>query len=262
MRSPATFLLIVGLFAAGSLSAGLAAEPGRVRPPSAGERSLLHVDLSSHVIEIDSGFTGTTLLVFGSVEGPGDVIVRVSGPSRDVAVRRKGRVAGLWLNRDRVTLRDVPLYYAAASSSAVVDVLAEEDLHRYGIGPDRLLLEPESLSNALDPAPFRAAYLRLRAEDKLYPQGVDTLSFVDARLFRASFYFPAKVPLGDYVAEVFLVRDGRVIARKDTTLTVEKSGLSAELFVFAHKNRWGYGLIAIVAALLAGWLGYLVFRKV
>jgi hypothetical protein len=61
---------------------------------------------------------------------------------------------------------------------------------------------------------------------------------------------------------VLLVEDGRIAAARTTPLIVSKIGVAARLFVFAHREAAAYAGIAIVAALLAGWLGYVIFRKV
>jgi len=45
-------------------------------------------------------------------------------------------------------------------------------------------------------------------------------------------------------------------------LRVAKAGLGAEIYQFAHRNSALYGIIAILIALLAGWLAGVVFRKV
>ncbi len=55
-------------------------------------------DISSHRIGITSSFTGTELLLFGALGEAGDVVVVVRGPDQKVTVRRKERVAGIWIN--------------------------------------------------------------------------------------------------------------------------------------------------------------------
>src|SRR5690554_3991185 len=84
----------------------------------------LVTDLSEHQIAIRSNFTGTQILLFGAVEArtPGtralnrDIVVVVQGPNAPAMVRRKERVAGIWINHDSVTYPDVPGYYAVAST--------------------------------------------------------------------------------------------------------------------------------------------------
>ena len=92
------------------LAALCALGPGR-----AGAQELV-ADLSDHLIAIDSEFTGTDLLVFGAIEGEGDIVVLVRGPRSSVVVREKARVFGIWLNASSVTFDNVPSFYALATS--------------------------------------------------------------------------------------------------------------------------------------------------
>ena len=48
----------------------------------------LVADLTSHLIAITTGFTGASVVLFGAIDGPGDVAVVVRGPDREMTVRR------------------------------------------------------------------------------------------------------------------------------------------------------------------------------
>ena len=80
----------------------------------------LSADLSDHLIGITTGFTGTEVVLFGAVDGPGDVYVVVTGPPETVTVRRKARIAGIWINRDSIAFPQVPSFYAIATSRSPV----------------------------------------------------------------------------------------------------------------------------------------------
>jgi uncharacterized protein (TIGR02186 family) len=100
-----------------------------VLPGAASAQELLF-DWSPHRIQITSDFTGAPVIVFGVVDGPGDVIVVVRGPTDSVSVRRKRRFAGIWINRDEVEFDDVPAYYAVASGRPLNEILSEETAKR------------------------------------------------------------------------------------------------------------------------------------
>ena len=74
-------------------------------------------------------------------------------------------------------------------------------------------------------------------------------------------FFPANVPTGSYTVEVYLFRDRKAVMTQRTPLTVHKIGLEADIFNFAHQQSALYGIIAIVIALMAGWLAGVMFRK-
>src|SRR6516164_11463525 len=84
----------------------------------------LVADLTSHLIAITTGFTGASVVLFGATDGPGDVIVAVRGPEREMTVRRKNRVAGIWVNTQQVTFSNLPSFYAVAASRPITDILS------------------------------------------------------------------------------------------------------------------------------------------
>ena len=229
--------------------------------PLSADDGMLVVDLLPRRIEVDSSFTGSTVILFGVKSVPGDIIVTLRGPEAPVVVRRKRRVAGIWVNRDAVAFRDVPQYYALAASRPIEAIMETEALDRNQIGTGHILLNTIWTRTADEIASFRVAVHRARERDGLYASEIGEIVVIDDSLFRATLSLPANVPTGEYVAETILVRDGEVLNRRESRLSVEKSGMSAEIFNFAKGNGALYGLIAIAAALVAGWVGGVAFRK-
>lgn len=221
----------------------------------------LIADLSEDLVAITAGFKGSDLLLFGTTEGDGEVIVVVRGATTDLVVRRKARVAGIWINRDDVRFSDVPNFYHVASSAPIEEILPLEVLKAEQIGLDQLVLEPAFVLEADERAAFRAALVRNQQRRALYYPKVEAVSFVGGRLFRTNVSFPANVQIGPYVAEVYLVHGGVIISKTTTPLRVSKQGFEAQMFSFAHDQSALYGLIAIVVALMAGWFAGFVFRK-
>ena len=66
---------------------------------------------------------------------------------------------------------------------------------------------------------------------------------------------------GEYRIESLLVRGGKVVSQLSMPLEVERVGLGANLWRFAHQWPLLYGVAAVVLAALAGWLGSLIFRR-
>src|ERR1700730_18154027 len=83
-------------------------------PPTRAED--LVADLTGHLIAITTGFTGASVVLFGATDGPGDIVVSVRGPEREMTVRRKERIVGIWINTDDLTFAKVPSFYDIAAS--------------------------------------------------------------------------------------------------------------------------------------------------
>jgi uncharacterized protein (TIGR02186 family) len=179
----------------------------------------------------------------------------------DVAVRRKERVAGIWVNRDTLTFGLVPSFYAVASSRPIDELLPPEMLERQQVGADNLsLIRPEAKPSKVET--FRQALLKVKEEQGLYSPTAGKVSFLGNQLFRTQLRFPSNVPVGSYLVEVMLVRDGKLVSAQTTPLIISKTGVGAALYQFAHTQSLAYGVGAILAALLLGWFAYLIFRKI
>ena len=222
----------------------------------------LLADLSSHLIAITTGFTGASVVLFGAIDGPGDVVIVVRGPERDTVVRHKSRFAGIWINTRQVTFAGAPSYYAAFSSKPLDDIVPQpvQSLHQIGLA--NLRLQPKSTSLGGDEvADFRAALIDDRRQQGVYDDAVGRISFLGDRLFRAQIDFPATVPTGTYFIEVLLIRDGSVVTGQTTPLVVSQIGIDAEVGEFAEHRALIYGLIAVATAAVAGYLASLPFRS-
>ena len=72
---------------------------------------------------------------------------------------------------------------------------------------------------------------------------------------------PARVPVGDYTAETFLIKDGRVIAGAVREIRIEKLGFERDVAEAADRWSFTYGVAAVAMSLLLGWGGSVVFRR-
>lgn len=221
----------------------------------------LVADISSREIAISTGFAGADLLLFGAVEGRGDIVVIVRGPRRSVTVRHKSRIGGVWANTDSRTFASMPAYYRVAATRPVDSFAPRALLERYEIGENHLQFALAAGEDVDDIGAYRDAFLRNMAEVGLYAGSEGQVGIVDRRLFRTTVSFPANVPTGLYGVEMYLFRDGRLITRRTTPLVVRKVGLESQIYDFAHERAALYGLVAIAVALVAGWLAGAVFRR-
>lgn len=246
----------LGVFAAAVAAYALVSAS---RPAAA---QALVADISEHLVAITAGFTGTDVLVFGSVDGPGEIAVVVKGPERDVTVRRKGRIAGIWVNREELKFVGAPLFYLVASSRPLEELASPEVLRRHDIGLGNLRLIAERAVPPAENAAFREGLIRTKMRQGLYFPEPLKVAFLTGRLFRSDFYVPASVPIGTYSVEVYLFRDGQVVGAQTIPFIVSNAGFGADVQYFAHVHSILYGLIAIVLALAAGWGASVAFRRV
>jgi len=218
--------------------------------------------LSDDVIEVDARFTGSEVLLFGATEREGDIVVVVRGPWAGVVVRRKQRIAGFWINTESVGFAGIPRYYAVASTRPLDEIAGPELLADKQIGLENLVFQAFYADSAEGTAPFRDAVLRGEQQERLYPAAPGAIEFLGQRLFRVAIDLPPKLPIGRYDVDIHVIAAGAIVASQSRHFEVRKTGLSAQIEGFAHNQPWLYGLLAIASALMAGWLGSYLFRRV
>lgn len=226
-------------------------------------------DVSHSQIEIRYSFTGAQLLLFGAILYPGgriptqdaDIAVVVKGPTERIVVREKQKVAGIWMNVESARFRSAPSYYAVVSSRPLSQIIDERTAAIYELGLGNLQLSPGSGKPADVQQRFEVGLVERKRGDGLYiedPRGVKIRQGV---LYRAEIDIPAQVPVGNYTAETFLIRNGRVISGEVREIHIEKLGF--ERFVAMAAERWSlaYGLVAVLVSVLLGWAGSVVVRR-
>jgi uncharacterized protein (TIGR02186 family) len=226
-------------------------------------------DVSQRHVEIRYSFSGAELLLFGAIVYPNgrppepgtDVAVVLKGPLERIVVREKQKVAGIWMNVGRVRFRSAPAFYAVASSRPLARLIDERTAAIYELGLDNLQLSPGGGGAPEEMRRFEHGLLDLRLRHQVYAEYPHGVEISEGVLYRARITIPARVPIGTYTAETFLIRDGRVIAGAAREIEIEKLGF--ERFVAEAAERWSftYGITAVAISLLLGWGASAMFQR-
>lgn len=223
--------------------------------------------LSQDKVAITATFNGSELLVFGAVkrdapipERPLNVIVAISGPSSAIAVRRKDRRFGIWVNAETVRLNSAPSFYAVASSAPMDEALSQVDDLRYKITIPRMIRSVGATAEAGDVENFVDALIRLKTRTGAYQLLENGVTLDEQTLFRTTIRLPSDLTEGAYPTRIFLTRDGTVITMLETVIDVHKVGLERWLFTLSRENALAYGFLALAIAVFAGWGASALFR--
>ncbi len=234
-------------------------------------KPVLVPDVSQRNIEIAYSFTGAELLLFGAILYPGgrvpterdaDIVVVVRGPAHPILVREKQKIAGIWVNAARVRYLTAPSYYAIASSKPIDQLLDERSRAIYEIGLDSLQLSPTNTDSGGNDTRFARGLVDLRLRSRLYSQAPGAVEITDGVLYRARLAIPARVPVGRFTAETFLIRKGRVLAAAVREIDIRKSGFERFVARAAERHSFTYGLAAVALSIVLGWAAGWVARRV
>lgn len=239
----------------------------------------VQADVSTRTVAVTSSFTGTEIVVFGAVDnsrqsGPEagyyDVVIVIEGAPSRIAVRKKARVGGIWLNTRNSTFDDVPSYYAIWSTRPLDEIASEATMIGYEIGFDHVRMTPaggteapgsSSRLPAADAGEFRKAVVRIKTKERLYVQDQFGVVFIGRSLFRANIALPANVTVGPFVTRVYLFRNEKLLSQYNVSLNLEREGLERHVHDFAFNWPLIYGFATVALALASGLMAATMFGK-
>lgn len=224
--------------------------------------------LSQNRVSITADFVGSEILVYGAVKrdapapegSPLEVIVTVEGPATPLTVRRKERVAGIWINNASVRVDSAPSFFAVATTGPLSHILSDTENLRFNITIERVIRAVGITAEAEKAGEFLLALLRVRTQEDRYRVLEGKVELTEDTLFRTDVELPANLIEGEYKVRIFLLRDQKVIAHQERVVGVRKVGLERFIFNLAHQQPLIYGLVSLVLAALAGWGASAAFR--
>ena len=240
--------------------------------PAAAER--LVTTVSRHQVMVNSSFTGTSIVLFGTIEpdlpagrrraADYDLVVTITGPRETVVTRRKERVFGIWTNTASRTFVNVPAYLVMLANRPFEQVTDVDTLRRMQIGFDNVVLPQEIGGDIGDVArddPIRRNFLRLMAEHRLYVQSTNGVTLLTPTVFRAEIPLPAEAPVGNYDVDVKVFAEKALLVRSVSAFELIKVGF--EQFVANAARDYGvlYGITTAMMAVQTGWFASVMFRR-
>jgi uncharacterized protein (TIGR02186 family) len=236
----------------------------------------IEIGLSTDTIRITTDFSGEELTVFGAVDGIDrkvlrqgryDIFLIMEGPRSDIVVRRKDRVAGIWMNVEDRDFKNVPQSYLVASTRQPRDITDRESLRRLGLDEAMTRIVPsqdgtdEDETEAVEGDDFSGAVIAIKNQRDLFALFPGNVRFLSQSLFRAGLQLPANIPLGTHRVRAYLFNGGQLVAQTSSPLRIAKDGMEVAVFDFAHEQPLWYGFACVLVALCVGWLGRVLFRK-
>lgn len=234
---------------------------------SGGPARALTAKVTPQDIPINLLYHGADVSIQGESDANDGLIVMIRTEPTTAHMKYKGKAAGLfWMKMGDISFEHVPAAYLLYSSSDLANLLPEDERIKEGIGFEsiRANTKMESSAAGMDPERWITEFIKFKKAEKLYmiqensiirPQGAQ------GRDYRVNIKWPYQAAPGVYEIKVLAVRDGHVVDRSETSLTVARSGIVEQLSNLAFNHAAVYGIIAIVVAMVAGFAVGLLFKK-
>jgi len=242
--------------------------PCVARAQTPGGAPEIATDSTKGEVDIGMMYAGDLVYFFGSVPDPtADVVVRLTATEEEpLVVNVKGQAGPLWMNVKQYRVTGLPRMYKIHSTRPVNEFLPPALARELGIGydtlKDRMVLE--LIRGEAEPGDRDLVFegvLRLKTEANLYNVDEKRIQISGGKLFKHSFRFPPAAKEGTYLAESYVIKDGRLLGRGVDQIVIQKTGVEAALTDLAHGQPVLYGILAVVVAIGMGLLVGMLFKK-
>ena len=222
-------------------------------------------------------YNGAHLRIDGTAPAGSSVLIVIEGSERDEFFDRKGRVGPIWLTVDKIHIMHAPSVFLRFGSASLGSLLDRDEIKKYRLDEDAIAghcrflchckcssMDQTKQSGINDTVPdslyssvLISDFLMLKKREGNYQEHPGTVRITSAGAetsYNLDLDWPRTIAPGSYQVTVYACRGRKVVARSAATLCVEEVGFPAYMSKLAEEKPWEYGVVAALAAILAGFL--------
>ncbi len=248
---------------------------------AAAQTSASSLKLSPETIQMGAFYNGAKVRIEGTAPAGSQVLVVIRGDENNEFFNKKGRVGPIWVNTDKIHVTAAPSLFLSFSSGDVSSLLDRASIEAYQLDEQAIknrlacrshcrcstTAQHGAVSGTLaectgvEPDPqyrelIRSSYLALKAREGRYQTHPDAVRVVNAAeddsRYTLELDWPKSAPPASYHVEIYACKNRSVVARTTALLGVVEVGFPAQMAALASGHPWIYGLIAVLAAIIAG----------
>ncbi len=223
----------------------------------------IYFDLSQNSIKIKTDFIGKEIIIFGILEEGKDTILSIKGPIKKAKIQKKERIFGFWFNTKYITYNNIPSTFFLASSKNIDNILPPSAIIKEELSFSYILenkLSKRNFISSTSNSLWKDNFVRLQKNKNLFKEY--EINNINNKLFQTRVFFPSNTIPGEYVVNVYHIKNNVITEKDNKIIIVEKSGIGSQIYNFAHNNSAAYGLFTIIFAIISGLMAATIFRKV
>jgi hypothetical protein len=235
--------------------------------PAYGQTSSIGIDvIQPKTIRIGSFFAGERVKVRAVIPSGAMVALRLLGPREDLALMRKGRVSGLWMNVEQIHFRNLPKVYLLWTSDKLASLESGGGLKDLPLNYKAFMTGSLEEKKQEEEPLLVSELIKLKEADNLYRirEGVIRIRPLEKGPWEqadAVLDLPSKIYPGSYALELIAIKDGKGTLLHTSTLEVKLVGFPALVSNLALQKGLLYGILAVVIAMISGLLIGIVFTS-
>lgn len=213
-------------------------------------------------VHITESFRGALVTVSADIPKGASTVLEIKGPVHDDHLLRQGRKGGLWMSVGEVTVHGAPSVYLVMSSPDLPSNSSTGPQWGYGV-----LQKGMQFAGAI---PKEGAgelfqqFVKLKESEGLYgvfPKSLKVVGSSDDRsTVEGQLVLPSNIAPGKYNILLSVLNSGKLLERTSFELPIDMTGLPGILASLAYRHAVLYGLIAVIIAIVTGFVMGFLFK--
>ncbi len=214
---------------------------------------------------ISEFFHGARITVSASVPKEAAAIIEFKGPGLKEQLMRKGRRGGLWMNVGEIEVEGAPSLYMFMSTDRNILSGPSNASAQWGYPALRHEVKFSGSMPVGKSDEIFTQFIKLKESGGFYgvfPGSIKRLHGAsgDYSAIQGKIQLPSKILPGNYEICLYVLNNGSLTEKKCVGFRVTMEGLPAVLSSLAYRHATVYGLLAVLIALVTGFVMGFVFK--
>jgi len=228
----------------------------------------LELSIIPKSIDIGTFYNGTDINISGKIPDDCEIVGVFTGDRNILHLKEKGKALGLlWMNLNTLTFNNVPSVFLVSSQKRIEDMTVQNEdenlnVKNAGFAGLSKLITVESEES--DPRISVEKLFNLKKREELYQEQTGNISYTAPiqgyKSFSMKIYIPSRLSPGDYMVNVYSVRNGQIIGHAEKSVEAGLTGIPAFLATLAFDHSLMYGIFATIIAIAGGLVIGYVFQ--
>lgn len=214
----------------------------------------INFDVSKEKITLTRNSLEPELTIFAFNSFEDSLIVKLIGPQQKVILQEKKLFLGMWTWGKIGEFKYPALYHFYINkNSEPLDFTIKKTMFD---GVRLVGKDDDNLKKDLIKKKMNLGLFLVKEKSHL------TINKDNPNFFKIPIKIPYSAPSGKYKLTMEVIKDGKIIKKKEKSIKVNKMGFNSFIFTLAHKFSFIYGIISVLIAISFGIIAGVIFRKI
>ena len=226
------------------------------------DKNYITVEEINEVVRKKDILQGVPFTFSGVLYDVDDIVVKVTGEIIGYECRKKHKLFGLWIDRDKLTIPFTHSFLDIISNKAITEITIKNYIDRLELDPDNpnIIFAEDHASDTVQG--FITAYAEHCKSISHNRFTMREIELKDNGIFYGKFVLPKNTIPGRYTISFYCFKDKIPYGRIDRYFIVEDDNIRSRVHSLSHTHPMIYSMLIIIMAMGIALFAYFIFTLI